>query len=135
MPTISLLDGFSEVQEAYELRINVFTPISGIAEIYHFGGWYIIVFVTTVWWWLVAATRYVQRNSGFGAAAVVALSSLVVVLMHQYSTRTSWRFLLLMLIFCSFEKFRASGFGKGYLPANRVATRSQLLMKKRPDLS
>lgn len=114
-PFPSLIDGFSEIREQEERRINYFTPINAFGEVYLFGGAYIAIFLASIYMWIrsaaVASTRLGVRFS----AVITLLAILSTVTLQQYSLRTGFRFILLSTVVCYIAMWFSKRSSTGYL--------------------
>lgn len=93
-PTISMLDGFDAIRH-YEHRVNLTTPFSSFAEIYHFGAIYSVAYLAFLFLTLRVLTRFWQRTRNAGwAFLILAPVYLAFLNIHLYPIRNSFRLIL-----------------------------------------
>jgi len=99
-PFPSVVDGFSDIREQEERRVNYFTPINAFGEVYLFGSEYIAIFLASIYVW-VRSSAVASRKLGPRFSAVITLLGILsAVTLQQYSLRTGYRFILVSIAVC-----------------------------------
>jgi len=99
-PLPSLIDGFSDIRDQEERRINFFTPINAFGEVYLFGGAFIGVFLATIYLWVRSAAVASRLLGPRFSVVITLLGVLSAVSLQQYSLRTAYRFMLISIVVC-----------------------------------
>lgn len=107
-PLPSFIDGFQNVRSSNEVRLNVFVPLSAISEIFHFGIVYMLVYLFGLSYLYRLSNIAVSSGSALGIATGYPVFGFITAITFQYSVRTSWRFVLLSIIFLSILNYARS---------------------------
>lgn len=97
-PFISAIDGYENIRQSNQVMINLFAPINAFAEVWHFGFVYISVFSVGIIFWLRQTTKLWLRDKDLLSFILLLQSYFVIFALSQYSTRTTWRIILIVSI-------------------------------------
>ncbi|MCG9736455.1 hypothetical protein L1D51_21095, partial [Pseudoalteromonas shioyasakiensis] len=97
-PLPSFIDGFSSISETESIRLHTYVPMSGISEVYLFGGVYPFVFYFFLYIIFVNVER-LRFTKGPGLYVLFSVITLYSVsTLFSYSLRTTWKIMLLILV-------------------------------------
>jgi hypothetical protein len=96
-PLPSIIDGFKDLLETNEARVNYFIPMSSWIEALRFGYVYFGILLLTLYFLLHANARLCRRGKTPSVILISIISLALFIFMGSYEIRSVYRFILVLL--------------------------------------